>query len=180
MSYTLEAFISESRAALEQDSGPAGRNAVKLLVQKAALDAEFLAKHVPLDQKEEKHILYQHPELGFCILGHVYNGPKESSPHDHGPSWAIYGQASGVTQMTDYEAVEKPQDGQPGKAAAIRTYSLTPGDAHVYNEGDLHAPSRAGATRLIRIEGINLTGVRRDKYDVVESIKLSAPSYPHS
>jgi hypothetical protein len=33
----------------------------------------------------------------------------------------------------------------------------------VYNEADLHSPGRAGPTRLIRIEGMNLEKVRRLK-----------------
>ena len=168
MSYTLEEFASDCRLALRQQAGPTGRETVKELVEKAARDANFVAQYVPLDQKEERRVLYEDPELLFCIVAHVYNNAKGSSPHDHGPSWAIYGQASGVTEMTDYEVIEKPHDDLPGKAAATRTYDLVPGTAHVYNEGDLHAPKRAGATRLIRIEGVNLLGMRRDKYEVVE------------
>ena len=49
----------------------------------------------------------------------------------------------------------------------LREYALTPGLAHVYNEGDLHAPSRAGPTRLIRIEGTNMEKVARGKYEPV-------------
>ena len=36
--------------------------------------------------------------------------------------------------------------------------------AACYNEGDLHSPRREDTTRLIRIEGINLDGVERDRY----------------
>ena len=40
----------------------------------------------------------------------------------------------------------------------MRTYQLpSPGTAHVYNEGDLHSPRRETDTRLIRIEGIDLS-----------------------
>ena len=40
------------------------------------------------------------------ILAHNYEGPKESAPHDHGPSWAIYGQARGETAMNDWSLLE--------------------------------------------------------------------------
>jgi hypothetical protein len=46
-------------------------------------------------------------------------------------------------------------------------YKLVPGTAHVYNEGDLHSPSRAGPTRLIRIEGTNMEKIKRLKYEPV-------------
>ena len=115
-------------------------------------DDEFVREHLRDDDPERK-ILYEDPELGFCILGHVHHGAKESSPHDHGPTWAIYGQAQGETIMTDYEKLAAAGEGQPGKARPTRDYKLTPGSAYVYNEGDLHSPRRDGPTRLIRIEG---------------------------
>jgi hypothetical protein len=39
--------------------------------------------------------------------------------------------------------------------------------AHVYNEGDLHSPTREGPTRLIRIEGTNMDRVKRLAYQRV-------------
>jgi hypothetical protein len=39
--------------------------------------------------------------------------------------------------------------------------------AYVYNEGDLHSPRRAGSTRLIRIEGRDVTKIRRHAYERV-------------
>ena len=72
-------------------------------------------------------MLYEDPQLGFCVLAHSYKGPKNSPPHDHGPSWAIYGQAKGETEMTDYELVAPAAEGKPGKARPVRTYKLTPG-----------------------------------------------------
>jgi hypothetical protein len=49
----------------------------------------------------------------------------------------------------------------------VRKYTLKPGVAHVYNEGDLHSPTRSGSTRLIRIEGRNLEKIRRLAYEEV-------------
>ena len=46
----------------------------------------------------------------------------------------------------------------------VRNYTLTPGKAHLYNEGDLHSPRRDGPTKLLRIEGRNLDKVRRFGY----------------
>jgi hypothetical protein len=38
--------------------------------------------------------------------------------------------------------------------------------AHVYNEGVVHSPRRDGDTKLIRIEGRDLTKINRDKFEV--------------
>ena len=115
----------------------------------------------------ERKILYEDPKLGFCILAHVYNGVKESNPHDHGPSWAIYGQARGETIMNDWALVHPAGPDTPGKVRHVRSYTLKPGMAYVYNEGDLHSPRREGPTRLIRIEGTNMDKVRRLSYERV-------------
>jgi hypothetical protein len=166
MPYTLTQFAADCRAALLKNPGPAGRELVRQFTEKACADADFVARHLGPDVSAERTILYEDPDLHFCILGHVYKGAKNSSPHDHGPSWAIYGQATGVTEMTDWKLMAKPANGQPGKVAKVRTYELTPGMAYHYGEGDLHSPRRETDTRLIRIEGIDLAKIKRDKYEV--------------
>ena len=164
MGYNLEQFSDTVHRILKEDPGPKGRDKVCAVVQEVLVDESFLAKHLGDDVPERK-ILYEDPELGFCILGHVYHGAKDSHPHDHGPSWAIYGQARGETVMTDYEPVARPGEGKPGKARRIKAYTLTPGAAYLYNEGDLHSPRRDGPTRLIRIEGTNMDKVKRLAYE---------------
>lgn len=166
MSYSLENFSADSRAALLKDSGPAGRELVRQYTEKACSDPEFIAKHLGGEASDERKILYEDSELHFCIVAHVYKGAKISAPHDHGPSWAIYSQAVGITEMTDWRVIEKPANGQPGKVVKQKTYELTPGRAHIYNEGDVHSPRREAETRLIRIEGTDLTKVKRDKFEV--------------
>lgn len=166
MGYSLEQFSAECHRILKQDPGVEGRKQVCALVREVLKDGSFAAANLGDDVPERK-VLYEDPELGFCILGHVYHGAKNSNPHDHGPSWAIYGQAAGETIMTDYEPVARPGEGNPGKARPIKDYTLTPGMAYLYNEGDLHSPRRAGTTRLLRIEGKNMEKIQRFPYERV-------------
>ena len=160
MAHTLEQFAADCRRILETDPGPAGRSKVCELVQDVLKDQAFVATHL-VDGGPERKILYEDPALGFCVLAHVHEGAKESNPHDHGPSWAIYGQARGETVMSDWTVLEPAAEGKPGKVRLARSYTLTPGMAHVYNEGDVHSPKRSGPTRLIRIEGRIMDTVRR-------------------
>jgi hypothetical protein len=166
MSYTLEQFSADCRAALLKDSGPVGRELVRQYTERACADPALIAKFLGPNANDERRILYEDPDLHFCILAHVYKGTKNSAPHDHGPSWAVYSQVTGVTEMTDWRLIEKPANGRPGKVEKVRTYRLTPGKAHLYNEGDLHSPRRESETRLIRIEGVDLTKVKRDKFEI--------------
>jgi hypothetical protein len=167
MPTTLEQFASECRDILKSEPGPAGRTRIAERLRGLLQDRAFVDSLLS-DATPERQVAYEDAELGFCILAHNYKGPKDSSPHDHGPSWAIYGQAHGETQMTDYALVEAAAEGKPGKARAVRTYKLTPGMAYVYNEGDLHSPSRAAPTRLIRLEGLNMDRIKRLKFEKVQ------------
>jgi hypothetical protein len=166
MDTTLENFSAECYRILKADSGAAGRDKVRALVEEALKDENFIAAHLG-DNGPERKVIYEDRELGFCILAHVYKGAKESNPHDHGPSWAIYGQAGGETEMSDWELVEPASAGKPGKVRHVRSYTLKPGMAHIYSEGDLHSPRRAGPTRLLRIEGTNMERVKRLAYERV-------------
>jgi hypothetical protein len=166
MGYTLEQFANEVRAALKAEPGPAGRKKAREVVQNVLQDDAFIARHVGDDVPERK-ILYEDPELGFCILAHNYKGAKESQPHDHAHTWAIYGQAKGETEMSDWDKIEEATPDRPGKVKRRRAYALKPGMAHFYDVGDLHSPRREGATKLIRIEGTNMDKVKRLSYVAV-------------
>ena len=166
MKRDLEQFSAECCTILKRDPGVEGRQKVCALVREVLGDEDFIKTYLTDDLPERK-VLYEDPELGFCILGHVYHGAKDSNPHDHGSSWAIYGQARGETVMTDYTPVARPSEGQSGKARRIKDYTLKPGMAYLYNEGDLHSPRRDGPTRLIRIEGKNMDKVWRYPYERV-------------
>jgi predicted metal-dependent enzyme (double-stranded beta helix superfamily) len=166
MAQTLEQFAAACHDILKAEPNPAGRGKVCALLQNALRDKQFVSSYVK-DETPERQILYEDSELGFCILAHHYRGAKTSAPHDHGPYWAIYGQASGETEMNDYELIEPATPEKPGKVRKTKTYKLTPGVAHVYNEGDLHSPKRVASTKLIRIEGVNMDKVKRLKFEAV-------------
>jgi hypothetical protein len=165
---TLEQFAAQCREAITSNPGTAGREKVRDLVQQVLAEPDFVAEYIP-EGTPERHVLFEDPELGFTILAHGYTGAKGSNPHDHGPSWAIYGQAAGETIMTDWECLARPAEGTPGKAKYIRDYVMKPGDAYLYDIGVLHSPERKGATRLLRIEGMNMAKVKRLPYQAVEA-----------
>jgi predicted metal-dependent enzyme (double-stranded beta helix superfamily) len=166
MTPTLQQFAAECRSILRSEPGPSGRRQICMRLEELLRNPEFVSQNLD-ENTPERQVLYEDPDLGFCVLAHSYKGPKDSPPHDHGPSWAIYGQAEGETEMTDYELVAAAAEGKPGKARSVRTYKLTPGTAYLYNEGDLHSPRRRAPTRLIRIEGKNMDRIKRLKFEVV-------------
>jgi hypothetical protein len=124
-------------------------------LQEVLQDEQFVATHLGDDVPERK-MLYEDPELAFCILAHAYTGVRESPPHDYGPSGAIYGQGRGETEMTDWELVEPTSEHMPGKVRRVKTYSLTPGMVYVYAAHRLVITSQSaahGRARLSRRSG---------------------------
>lgn len=167
MTYTLSQLSNDIRSALKADPGPDGKKAVCAAVSKALTDQAFVDQHLTADQCRPRKVLYEDPELGFCVCGHVYETAADGAPHDHGPSWAIYGLAQGDTEMTDWKVV-KPGDGtNPILVERERSYVLRPGDAHFYPAGFIHSPKRMGPTKLIRIEGSNLDRIQRSNIRAV-------------
>jgi predicted metal-dependent enzyme (double-stranded beta helix superfamily) len=135
---------------------------------RVALEDGTLATTVFDETSPERQVVYEDPQLGFCILAHRYADARKGPPHDHGPSWAIYGQSAGETVLSDWVLVDTPATpGQRRKVKVLREYTMRPGDVHVYNERAIHAPNRSGPTRLIRIEGTNLERVARGTYEPV-------------
>jgi hypothetical protein len=175
MTYTLEQFAADIRDALKADQTPAAKRKVCQYVVRSLNDPVFLATHLKdrAPNANPREILYEDRELGFCICGHVYDGPAIGSPHDHGASWAIYGQAAGITEMTDWKIVQKGDAGKPSLVEPVRTYVMNPGDAHFYDVADVHSPRRDAPVKLIRIEGRNLDHVKRSNIRAAQSATAS-------
>jgi hypothetical protein len=163
MAYALSELVNDVRSLLSKASVSECSDALCGVLGKALKDEAFLSEHLPdrEDGADPREILYEDPDLGFCICGHVYAGEALGAPHDHGPSWAIYGQARGTTEMTDWEIVEPGAGDKPTLVKPAKTYSMKPGDARFYDVGHVHSPKRPAPTRLIRIEGKNLDTVTR-------------------
>ena len=152
--------------ALTNHSGSYGLEQACSWVKKA-VDSEEFAQRYLLDSKAGppyREILFKHPQLEFCICGQVYDVPNKGGPHDHGHTWAIYGQVTGDTVMTEWEKVNPRSEELPIVVRPLRTYQLLPGDVQLYRVGDIHSPYCAKPVKLIRIEGSDLDHVSRLPY----------------
>ena len=162
MPYTLEQLTTDIRSELSSDSGVEGQSNLLPFVSKALLDDDFVAMHLTAEACKPRKVLYEDPDLGFCICGHVYEeGMDKVWPHDHGSAWAIYGLADGDTEMTDWEIVEEGDGKNPILVKPTRKYDLKRGDCFLYKVGDVHSPIIGQGAKLVRVEGKNLDHVRR-------------------
>jgi predicted metal-dependent enzyme (double-stranded beta helix superfamily) len=165
MSYDLDQFIADCRANLKQDPGPAGREKVRQALERLLKEQDFIAKHCSDETPAGLHVLHDDPELGFQILAHINAKARTSPPHDHGHSWAIYGQATSYTDMTEYRRID---DGTSDRAelAVTTRYRLTPGQAGIYQDGAIHAIDYPDRSRFVRVTGTNLDKITRSRFDL--------------
>lgn len=162
MAYTLEQFSADIRSKLKADPGVEGQRAVLEFVTKALLDDAFVEEQLKAEECRPRKVLYEDPDLGFCICGHVYeDGMDETWPHDHGSAWANYGLAQGKTEMTDWGVVRKGDEENPTLVEPARSYEMRRGDCYLYKVGDIHSPIIGKGTKLVRVEGKNLDHVQR-------------------
>lgn len=175
MPYDLDAFCNDCRDALKADTGPAGREAVRLNLERLLAERSFLERHV-LSMPAGRHTLYEDPDLGFVVLSHVNPKAGVSPPHDHGASWAIYGQATHYTDMTEWRRTKGDGPG-PAEVEVARQYRLEPGHAGTYGIRDIHSIDYPDGARFVRVTGTDLESVPRLKFnlktheaEVIESV----------
>jgi hypothetical protein len=175
MPYTLDQFCQDCHQTLAADAGPGGREAVRQNLEKLLAEPAFLDTHV-LSMPPGRHTLYEDPELGFVVLSHVNPKAGKSPPHDHGASWAIYGQATEYTDMTEWRRTKGDGPG-PAEVEIDRQYRLEPGHAGTYGIRAIHSIDYPDGARFVRVTGTDLERVPRLKFnlksneaEVIESV----------
>jgi len=164
MAYALNEFIADCRAILQRDPGPKGREDVRQHLERLLANKDFVATTCGDDVPTGLKLLYEDKDLGFQVLAHVNDKARKSPPHDHGASWAIYGQAAKYTEMIEWERV-----GGNDKHAELKEtkrYRLNPGQAGIYQNGAIHSIDYPDRARFIRVTGTNLDKIERVRFDL--------------
>ena len=164
MPYDLDQFIADCRATLKQDPGPAGREKIRQNLERLLKEPEFTAQHCSDATPPGLHVLHDDAELGFQILAHINEKARVSPPHDHGHSWAIYGQATSYTDMTEFERVDN--GGDKAELKMTKRYRLNPGEAGIYQDGAIHSIDYPDKSRFVRVTGTNLDKITRSRFDL--------------
>ena len=164
MAYDLDQVIADCRASLERDPGPAGREEVRKGLERLLGNQDFVREYCGDDAPSGVKILYEDPKLGFQVLSHCYDSPRVSPPHDHGESWAIYGQATKHTDMIEWERTGG--DDAHAELKEVKRYRLNPGQAGIYQDGAIHSIDYPDRARFIRVTGTNLDKIHRVRFDL--------------
>ena len=165
MTYDLDQFIADCRTSLTDDPGPAGREQIRVNLERLLSNPDFIRKYCGDDQPRGLKVLYEDPKLGFQVLAHINDKARVSPPHDHGESWAIYGQATEYTDMSEWEREDDGSDPKQAKLKLKKKYRLTPGRAGIYQDGAIHSIDYPEHARFVRVTGANLDKVARIMID---------------
>jgi hypothetical protein len=165
MPYQLEQFIADCRSILTRDPGPQGREEVRQKLERLLQNPAFVKKHCE-DATRGLHVLYEDPELGFQILAHINDKARAGAPHDHGASWAIYGQATHYTDMIEWDREDDGSDPKHAKLKPVKKYRLEPGHAGIYQDGKIHSIAYPDYSRFVRVTGTNLDRIHRVRFDL--------------
>jgi len=176
MTYTLDAFVEDAQAALKGSAGPASREKVRVLLEKLLANKQFVDEAVGPSAPEGTRKLYEDKELGFVVLAHCNAKPHKSPPHDHGSSWAVYGQAVSHTDMSEYKRLDPGQGAGEAKLEKVKSYRLEPGHAGVYDVGAIHAIDYPAGSRFVRVTGRDLDYVQRLKFDMTAGKAITIES----
>ena len=166
MAYDLNQFVADCRDILTRDPGPAGRERVRVNLERLLANKEFIEECCGDAMSRGLKVLYEDPALGFQILAHINDKARVSPPHDHGASWAIYGQATKYTDMIEWEREDDGTDPKHAKLKPIKKYRLTPGKAGIYQDGKIHSIDYPDKSRFVRVTGTNLDNISRIRIDL--------------
>jgi hypothetical protein len=163
MQEQLQVFCDQARAALQQQPAADALPAIAQHLAALLADAPFVAATFDEETPAGKRLLFEDPATGFRVLAHVQPAGKGGAPHDHGASWAVYGNARGRTEMTEYTRVN-----DSSQAAAVLLplpgYSLIAGQTRAYPSGAIHATAHPELAWVIRVTGTDLDHIERYRF----------------
>ena len=160
MAYGKEEFIVDCRKAMKTLDGDEARRSICTSMEKLLKNATFIAENLGPDKEEGRHTVYRCEETGFNLLFHIFDSANGAPPHDHGSSWAIYGQAVGHTDMTEWV-----HDDNANNLVISKEYRLNPGKAGIFPPNAIHSIQYTAGARFVRVTGVDLETVTRRVYD---------------
>jgi predicted metal-dependent enzyme (double-stranded beta helix superfamily) len=166
MAYDLSQFIDDCRTSLTRDPGAKGREEVRVNLERLLNNKDFVEEYCGDGAERGLKVLYEDPKLKFQILAHINDKARVSPPHDHGDSWAIYGQATLWTDMIEWKREDDGSDPKQAKLTPEKKYRLNPGHAGIYQDGKIHSIDYPDKSRFVRVTGTNLDNIPRIRIDL--------------
>ena len=165
MTYRLDEFAADAHDILQRDPGPAGREALCAKLEKLLQDDDFIAAYCGPGADAGAHLIHHDPQTDINVLAHIMEKDHTGWPHDHGTSWAIYGQAVEHTDMTAWKRLDDGSEAGRGVLERGDTRRMERGAVGVFNEGAIHSIAYPAGARFVRVTGTDLSRIERLRFD---------------
>jgi len=170
MSYEFDTFCNDCKESYDQNSGKADIEAIRQKLEKLlGENPEFIEKTCGPDAGYGVSELYKDEDTGFIIYAHKFKEGRKSPPHDHGASWAVYGQAKKFTDMTEYRRLDDKSKAGYAEIQETRKYRLEVGMVGKFGPHDIHQIHFEDEARFIRVTGSDLFKEDTLTYDLVNN-----------
>jgi predicted metal-dependent enzyme (double-stranded beta helix superfamily) len=166
MGYTLQDFCAEIHQILVKGNDSAARERVRWNMEKLLANEMFISQFCGPDKKPGVYKLNEDSNTGAVVLCHVMGEGHASPPHDHGASWAIYGQATEHTVMTEWDRVDDGSNDEGIEMKQTKKYRLDPGEVGLFDIGQIHSIEYPDNARFIRVTGVDLDRIDRKAYNL--------------
>jgi hypothetical protein len=178
--YTLESFYDDCRKALRADP-EAGQEKVRQALEQVLADPRDLHKKLEAAPKADRVLLYRDPETDMHVFAHFHLTPGGSKAHDHGPCWIIYGNLTGVTDMTEFRRLDDGSQAGKAKLEESRRYRVGAGEAVLFKKGAIHETAHPpGRNILVRVISGDMDKVWRHTFDPATGTVKDRPPRPQS
>ncbi len=166
MSYSLGDFCDDARAILLESDDDDGKENIRQKLELLIRDPAFCAAYVGPDNDLGVSQIYEDPNLHFCVLAYNMAESRTSPPHDHGGSWAVYGQVAGYTDMTIWSAADSARGDHGGNIEPVRTFRLEPGQAGLFDVRVIHSIQYPSDSKFVRVTGVDMSRETRRVFDL--------------
>ena len=157
MIYEFESFCADCRNSYNQITGEADLEIIRQNLEKLIKEnSEFVETSCGANAEYGVNELYTDAQNGFIVYAHNIKTGRTSPPHDHGASWAVYGQAKKYTDMTEYRRLDDKSEAGHAEIEETKRYRLDFGMAGKFGPHAIHQIHFEDEARFIRVTGADL------------------------
>lgn len=160
MTRALERFRRQSSKILQEEPLDVALEQLAAGMALLIADPDFIAEAFSPDDPPGKRELLHDPQTGFYLFAHVQKGGKTGKPHSHGESWAIYGNVTARTEMTEWERTNDPAEDRVVLRPTAH-YALATCETRAYGPGVIHSTAHPEPAWVLRMTGTNLDTIPR-------------------
>ena len=160
MAYELGTFCTDARASLKSKPLNTALEDIAVNLRTLLANPDFVTATFSDDTPVGKRDLFHDAETDFYVMAHVQAEGKTGKPHSHGASWAIYGNAKGFTEMTEWRRVNDAKE-DAHVLEQFDKYKLEAGQSRGYGPGVIHSTAHPHKAWVIRVTGTDLDHLPR-------------------